>query len=203
MLFRSRIVCLGVFDYLCEKKQQVKFFEKSIIIAGNLERRKSAYIEKLFELSPLKIYLYGHNYTEEPGKDDNIIYRGAFSSRELPQILEGGFGLVWDGEQLETCSGVTGEYLKYNNPHKLSLYLAAGIPVIIWKEAAEASFVEEYGLGLTVSSLFEVNDILNDMKEETYNMYLQNVQVISEKVVKGYYTKRAIEEAENILLIKE
>ena len=53
------------------------------------------------------------------------------------------------------------------------------------------------------SSLFEVNDILNDMKEETYNMYLQNVQVISEKVVKGYYTKRAIEEAENILLIKE
>ena len=41
------------------------------------------------------------------------------------------------------------------------------------------------------------------MKEETYNMYLQNVQVISEKVVKGYYTKRAIEEAENILLIKE
>lgn len=53
----NRIVCLGVFDYLCEKKQQVKFFEKSIIIAGNLERRKSAYIEKLFELSPLKIYL--------------------------------------------------------------------------------------------------------------------------------------------------
>lgn len=199
----KRIVCLGVFDYLCEKKQQVILFEKSIVIAGNLEKRKSAYIEKLFELSPLKIYLYGHNYMEEPGKDNNIIYHGAFSSRELPQILEGGFGLVWDGDQLETCSGVTGEYLKYNNPHKLSLYLAAGIPVIIWKEAAEASFVEENGLGVTVSSLFEVNDILNEVKEETYNMYLQNVQVVSEKIVKGYYTKRAIEEAENILLIKE
>ncbi|NRO11242.1 Beta-1,6-galactofuranosyltransferase WbbI [Lactobacillus helveticus] len=47
----------------------------------------------------------------------------------------------------------TGNYLRYNDPHKLSLYLASGIPVIIWKKAAEAKFVEENKVGITVDSL--------------------------------------------------
>ena len=55
--------------------------------------------------------------------------------------MEGSFGLVWDGISVETCAGVYGEYLKVNNPHKTSLYLASGIPVIIWKEAAWLSLL--------------------------------------------------------------
>ena len=58
--------------------------------------------------------------------------------------MDQNFGLVWDGTSLDGCNGRYGEYLKFNNPHKTSLYLSCGIPVIIWKEAALADFVEEH-----------------------------------------------------------
>ncbi len=32
-------------------------------------------------------------------------YFGSFLPDELPAALEGGFGLVWDGDSAETCSG--------------------------------------------------------------------------------------------------
>ena len=34
---------------------------------------------------------------------------------------------MWDGPSPDTCAGVYGAYLRYNNPHKTSLYLAAGL----------------------------------------------------------------------------
>ena len=40
-------------------------------------------------------------------------YFGSFLPDELPVALEGGFGLVWDGDSAETCSGVFGEYLRF------------------------------------------------------------------------------------------
>ena len=60
---------------------------------------------------------------------ENETYFGSFLPDELPAALEGGFGLVWDGDSAETCSGVFGEYLRYNNSHKASLYLASGFPL--------------------------------------------------------------------------
>ena len=40
--------------------------------------------------------------------------------------------------------------------HKLSLYLAVGLPVIIWEKAAEAEFVLKENVGVTVKSLYEL-----------------------------------------------
>ena len=62
--------------------------------------------------------------------------------------LFGSFGLVWDGMSSETCKGSFGEYLRINNPHKTSLYLASGIPVIIWSKAALAEFIEKNKCGI-------------------------------------------------------
>ena len=60
----------------------------------------------------------------------------------------------------ETCKGSFGEYLRINNPHKTSLYLASGIPVIIWSKAALAEFIEKNKCGITVDSLYEIADKL-------------------------------------------
>lgn len=196
---RKRLVNLQIFDYLCEKTLKKRKFDKSITIAGNLQTLKSPYIGKLQKLAPLNIHLYGPNYDKAKEGMSNIIYHGSFPSGQIPQKLEGGFGVVWDGDSLDGCSGPTGEYLRYNNPHKLSLYLAAGLPVIIWKEAAEATFVEEYGIGFTVDSLFEIQKILDNMNEKKYVEYQKAVIDISEKLLKGEYTKHAIRQAEEIL----
>lgn len=195
---KTRLISLDIFDYLYHGAITQKMFEKSIVIAGNMDGQKSSYIGKLGKLSPMNVHLYGPNYNGQ-ATENTIFYHGSFPSSEIPGILDRGFGLIWDGDSLDTCSGATGEYLRYNNPHKLSLYLAAGLPVIIWKEAAEADFVEKHGLGFRVSSLYEVQEILNDLDESMYTYYLNQVQRISARLAAGEYTSLAIKKAEDIL----
>ena len=141
----DKLIELEIFDYLTgyKEKERVKGDSPSIAIAGSLARGKCGYIYQIHDAhgeqnENLVIHLYGVGY-EESQMRKNEIYHGSFKPEELPGRLEGDFGLVWDGTSAETCAGNTGEYLKYNNPHKTSLYLAAGLPVVVWSRAAVAS----------------------------------------------------------------
>ena len=146
----SKIVILEIFDYLSDSPINEKNFANNIIIAGNLDSSKSAYLGEIQNVSNLNFDLYGLNYKDNASP--NIAYHGAFKPEELSEQFTSGFGLVWDGTSIDTCDGNTGNYLRYNNPHKLSLYISSGVPVVIWKEAALATFVKEKGLGLCVNS---------------------------------------------------
>ena len=53
---------------------------------------------------------------------ENEAYFGSFLPDELPAALEGGLDLSGMVIVLKQCSGVFGEYLRYNNSHKASLY---------------------------------------------------------------------------------
>jgi hypothetical protein len=92
--------------------------------------------------------------------------------------------------------GNTGEYLRVNTSHKLSLYLASGLPVIIWDEAAMAEFVLENDVGLVVSSLYQLEEKLGEVSEEDYFRYASNARKIGQRLRNGEYTKAAIKEAE-------
>lgn len=197
---QERVISLDIFDYLNSKENVEKNFERSVTIAANLDLVKSPYLLHLKELETLKVHLYGPNYTEEiVDGSKNIIYHGSFPTEVIPQKIDRGFGLIWDGDSIETCSGGTGEYLKYNNPHKLSLYLSAGLPVIIWSEAAEARFVREHEVGFCVDSLYEVADRLEKMSEEQYMFYVEKAEALSKKLKEGYYFKSALKKAEEEL----
>ena len=196
----EKIVVLEIFDYLLEKNIiREKKFGRCIVIAGNLDSKKSPYIGNLSKLKQIEVKLYGPNFDARLGETENIQYCGSMKPDELPAYLNEGFGLVWDGNCIDTCSGETGEYLRYNNPHKLSLYLASGLPVVIWREAAEADFVKKYGVGICVSSLKEAEQKIMDMDEITYNTLVSNVAKISDKLREGYFMKNAIEKAEKII----
>jgi len=191
------IIELEIFDYLYSgsllDKSTCK--ESSIAIAGNLAVGKSKYISLLPTLGQeLKIHLFGPNYIEEP-QVSNIIYHGQFKPDELPQFLEGAFGLVWDGDTLDTCSGNTGNYLRYNNPHKVSLYLASGLPVIVWKESAIAAFIEKNNLGLTVKSIYNIPQAIQTLTDEQYAIMKKNVTVQSSMLREGYYFLTAMDRA--------
>lgn len=196
----SHVISLEIFDYLDNQSNSPKVFEVSVTIAANLDLIKSPYLLKLKELAPLKIYLYGPNYDKDISKGSkNIYYYGSLPTEIIPQKMDRGFGLVWDGDSIETCSGGTGEYLKYNNPHKLSLYLSAGLPVIIWSGAAQAKFVKENNVGFCVDSLYEIEDILKQMKKEQYESYVRNAELLSCKLKEGKYIRTALNKAEEIL----
>ena len=189
----SKMISLGIFDYLIpnfdeSKTTLVENRKNSVIIAGNLSREKSEYIYHL--PTDVKFDLYGMHYEDEGL--DNIFYHGAFPADELPLKLNGKFGLVWDGYSADGCQGTFGQYLKLNNPHKTSLYLASGIPVIIWKEAALASFIIENNLGFAVDKLSEINEKLSQISDEEYKIMANNVKEISTKLRNGEYIKTAL-----------
>ena len=188
----EKLTELTVFDYLTDAIPQEHHIRDGITIAGNLDMNKSGYLLSLAQSVSLPIHLYGKGLDEDK-LAINIQYHGSFHPNELPGKLEGGFGLVWDGQSSNGCEGPTGTYLRYNNPHKLSLYLAAGMPVIIWKEAAEAAFVKENGVGLLIDDLTQIDELVREVAEEQYKQMIKQAQLIGQKVREGYYLSSVLE----------
>ena len=194
---KEKIVVLGIFDYLRnESNSKLPVFEKSVTIAGNLDVKKSGYLANLPDVN-CKFYLYGPNFSL--GEADNVIYDGVLLPDQIPKVLTKGFGLIWDGDSIETCKGGFGDYLRYNNPHKLSLYLSSGLPVIIWKNAAEAKFVEENGVGYTVESLHDVQKLMEMISENKYKKMAERVREVSKRLIDGEYMQTALTNAMSII----
>ena len=177
---------LGVFDYRNEKPFAKTINDKTICFPGNLG--KSKFLQKM--KTKLTVNLYGPNQASK--YPEKLHYCGNFPSDKIPGILKESFGLIWDGNSIETCSGTFGEYLKYNNPHKTSLYLSTGIPVIIWDQAALAPLLKESGAGICISSLTELDNVLLSLTNEQYQLMKRNAEKLGKKLREGYYTKHAL-----------
>ena len=170
---KARFYILQLFDYFVDVNPHSSPFGQTVVFAGNLQ--KSSFLNDV-NLLGIKMNLYGAKVEELKSIcNDNIIYRGAFKSNDLSSIL-GNWGVVWDGSSTESCEGKFGEYLKYNAPHKISLYIVANLPIIIWKQAAEARFIVENKLGIAVDSLHEIHDLLEGITEAEYNEIKHNVE---------------------------
>ena len=194
---QEKIVSLEIFDYLVPNFNEDKNYDKDkILLAGNFDIRKTRYARKLPEKPEFEIY--GINFESEH-LPNNVHYKGAFTPDELPNHLQGGFGLVWDGDSAHTCSGMYGEYLKINNPHKASLYLASGFPIIVWSQSALADFVKNNNCGLLINSLFEIAETLKSISEDEYQELIKNSKRIGKKIRQGYYLKTALEKCEREL----
>ncbi|KAF0383821.1 sugar transferase [Pediococcus acidilactici] len=185
----DKLISLEIFDYLSDVKSPEVSLKKEIIFAGNLI--KSEFLN--FWDIDVNLKVFGINPSDEYPK--NIEYCGVRSPQELPKYLDGSFGLVWDGTSVTTNNGVYGEYTKYNNPHKVSLYLSCGLPVIVWKEAAVAKFVEQNNLGMVVSNLNEIPDKLRHITEKDYDIIHKNAENMGKKMRNGYFTTKAIKKS--------
>ena len=189
----AKLVSLGLFDYLIpnfdpalpEGKTGKK---KPVIIAGNLRPKKVGYA---YNLPPnCDFHLYGVDFAGRLHGASK--YFGAFPPEEIPYVMDGSFGLVWDGRLAETCSDVFGDYLRINCPHKMSLYLASGLPVAIWKHAAQADFVIKNKAGITVESLYDLHSAIDKVTEEEYADMKKNAERIGERLRAGAFLKDAI-----------
>lgn len=195
---KSRIVDLGIFDYLGDFSLQrdPSVNERSVVIAGNLMAAKAGYVKRLKEIKGCEWHLFGPNLDVEAACAPNVVYHGSFAAEKLPlEVSAFGFGLVWDGDSVETCSGGYGEYLKVNNPHKLSLYLASGLPVIIWGKSAMSRFVKDNRIGFCVESLFEVEDVLSKITHDQYDEFRCNAVRVGEGIRTGHFLSAAVTQA--------
>ncbi len=190
---KDRTIELEIFDYILDNeiipKERKK--DKPIVIAGNLSKEKAEYLKYLKNVNNVTFNLYGKGYQKDED-EKNINYIGAFLPEELINNLDGSFGLVWDGNSIDTCSGPYGEYLKYNNPHKTSLYLTAMLPVIVWKNSAMAEFVENNKVGITIERLEDISFEIQKITDEEYSKMIENTKAISEKLKRGEYLRKSI-----------
>lgn len=190
----KKLVVLGLFDYLTEAQEAEA--GEGVAVAGNLSAEKSGYIYQLMHQTNSVLHLYGKGL-EKQELPENVIYHGAYPPEELPGKLEGCFGLVWDGPVMKDCIGQQGEYLLYNNPHKLSLYLAAGLPVIAWGKAAVARFVKQEGIGICVESLEDLDTAVKNAAD--YEGMRRRAAALGRQVREGCFLTKALAETEQRL----
>jgi len=189
----AKIVELGIFDYLNDDSEipKVDFLQQRVCFAGNLN--KSEFIRNLYQIDNVKFNLYG--LLDSPDLLNGVTYSGALPANKIVNKLSGEYGMVWDGTSTRTCDGVLGNYLRYNNPHKFSLYLAAGKPVIAWKRAAIADFIKDENVGIVVDNLEDLHDKMASITEADYKVMRDNALNIRKKLISGQYTKKAIQKA--------
>lgn len=182
--YKGECRILGLFDYLvgtCPAGDRA--LSKEVVFAGNPD--KSPFLKQLDShmLGNLTLRLYGKSSaTEEWG--GAIRYCGFFKPEDLSTI-EGSWGLVWDGDSAEALSSEPGRYLKYISPHKASLYVCAGLPVIAPEGSALARIVKEKGIGICVSSLSELEEAIKKVSEDEYRGYLRNLELMASRLKKG------------------
>lgn len=191
--------CLEVFDYLSDTENLLpRNWDNGcvkVMYAGALSFQKNAYLYNIADfMKGWQLELYGKGFeVARINKERDFHYHGFVASDELIACCDAHFGLVWEGDSPDTCRGSFGEYLALNNPHKLSLYIRCGLPIIIWKEAAMAPFVLANGLGVAVGSLKELNDLLPTLTANQYEEMRKNVSRIGGLLKSGFYAKKHID----------
>lgn len=194
----------GVWDYLSTTSPSDTYPAAppyKIVYAGALSRRKNSFLYQWKCTKGMKnhhysLVIYGSGFEPEHSEAQKYIdYKGFIKPDQLIASPNGHFGLVWDGNSTDTCSGNFGEYLQYNNPHKTSLYIRCGLPIIIWDKAALAPFVREHHIGICIRCLEELDTLLPSLAPQEYDRMRNNVLQISKQIANGHYFTQAIEEA--------
>lgn len=191
---KKPMVELGIFDYLNPQPVvQNQEYQKTICFAGNLSKAK--FLNKV-NFNAVKLFTFGKGLKNMSNK--SIVYKGQKTPEELPKFLNYNFGLVWDGDSVDTCAGDYGDYIRYNAPHKISLYLSTGLPVIIWDQAAMAVLLKKYNLGITINSLNELENKLNSLSADDYALMKANAVDFSKKLREGFFISTAVNKLESI-----
>lgn len=191
------IVPVGIMDYLREQEPDAEDIlrrtgrDKPVVFCGNLTPGKAGFLRNVPEGLRIDAYGPGFEYEETGG----ISYRGVLPPLRLMDEMNASFGLVWDGDSAETAAGACGEYLRYNNPHKMALYLASGIPVIVWEGSAMAGLVRTENCGFAVASLADVRGRIEAMTDAEYDEMVDNAIKVGAGMRRGDHIRAAVIEA--------
>lgn len=194
------VTALGLFDYRSSAKPSPSHAGEKlprVVYAGSLTPRKNAFFLSLPSvINGFQPHVYGDGDSMPSLKNDpRIVFHGFTPADEFIAHCDGDFGLVWDGDSLDSCTGSFGEYLRYNSPHKASFYLRAGLPVIVWRDAAIAPIIEREGIGITISSLRELAGRLSAITSDDMQAMRQRVAQVADKLSSGGFFREAIKEA--------
>jgi hypothetical protein len=195
--FKGGMHCLQIFDFLSESQPRtydVPHRPWRVVYAGGLGRRND-FLYQMPAMDNWKLDLYGEGFMPERNKCEGLKYHGFMKADQFISKVEADFGLVWDGDSPEACVGSWGEYLRINDPHKTSFYLRAGIPVIVWSQAAMAPFIREEGVGIVIDSISDIGKTLAQLSPADYRQMKQQALLMGQRLAQGYYVKEGLKAA--------
>lgn len=192
----GRVICtIDFFDFLVSPVTQLRKPEPEVVFAGNLSLRR--FYLQLGKVNGVQFHVMGTEQDQEKIKVPGVKWYPLVFPRELPGKLPGSFGLLWDGDAVEQLSGPLGDYFRYITSHKLSLYILAGLPVIIAEDAATAPLVKQYGIGITVPGLTDLAAKLATVTPEHYQSMQENMKPLAERISKGLCLRQTLNELES------
>ena len=160
-------------------------FEKKLYFAGSVER--FPHLLNWSHETPLHVFSEGGNDIA------TCHFEGFKSDAELMlQLSKGGFGLVWGTSENPIDEP---EYYKINISHKVSTYLAAGIPVLVPSYLSTANIIREKGLGFVVDNLQEASERVANCTQEEYQAMVDRIHMTSFLLRQGFYTKKVLTDA--------
>lgn len=186
---KTTFYILECFPYLTKLRHTNNNISNEVCFAGNID--KSLFLNNLIPIvKNIKFKLYG-KMTRPIPIHKNIEYCGLFNPDEI-SILNGKWGLVWDGISIDSCSGTWGNYLKIIAPHKFSLYIAACIPTIVWDQSAMARLIKKYGIGITISNLNELENKITSVSPQEYENIIKNILEVQSTIINGNTLKELL-----------
>lgn len=205
--FKGGVHCLQIFDYISVStadSYECPHTPWRIVYAGNLGRWRNAFLYEMEScIGSWEMDLYGKGFEADANTCQQLHYHGPIPSDDFIAKAEADFGLVWDGDSTAECTGAWGEYLKINDPHKTSFYLRAGIPVIVWEQAAMAPFITEQGVGIAINGIQDLQKALDNLSPDQYQIMRQNALEMSRRLASGYHIRKGLKAADEYLCTKE
>lgn len=181
----TQFIIQNFFDYLSDYSLPAQFSHK-VNFAGTFQ--KSPWLQNyhgpeitVFGSKPKK----WRDVTFPPA----INYQGNFNPEDIVHQFQDGFGLIWDSDFDDKTYQ---SYTKYNTPHKASLYLRAGLPLIAWSNSALGKQIIALNLGFVLDHLDDLADQLNKVDEAQYHIWQTNALKMTDKLGSGYYTKETL-----------
>ena len=181
------------FDFLTPPFSGTRQMSNQIVFAGNLS--KSLFLEHLHDVRNvhrLHFNLYGPGVSKRMEDQEFCSYKGVYSPYEMPAVVEGSFGLVWDGNSISEKGGSFYDYMQYISHHKLSLYILSGLPVIIYEKAGAAELVSKYKIGILIKDLNDIADEIDKVTETDYAEMRLNMKKIAACISSGSCLKNAL-----------
>ena len=188
---------IGLFDYSTDQPINDASYEQTVIYAGSVN--KLAQLPNWPFQTKLEIYGYLNGDFNESNFPATVEYKGARDPDDLIKEINHGFLLVWGDD--ETFKDDIDNWKfpimarRYNTiiaPHKFSLAMVSGTPVVVASDSNVADLVKQYNLGIIIDELDQLDEKMREVTPEKYQEFKRNVINMGNEIRNGEFTKNAI-----------
>lgn len=180
------MISMTLQDYFYSGVRREKIFKKKLYYVSDYGIEKSNYTASTL------LYLYS-SYVASSVLESGSIERVEYKLKdEIVSSVDGGFGVLVTMNFKEKTSINLSYYNQFNTPTQLSLYLAAGLPVITQSNTPHAQMIRELGLGLVIDDLNTIDQVLATITSQDYKEMLKHVKPFQTAVSEGFFIKRAL-----------